>query len=276
LIEVIARTGNAPPLVASPGPRPSHTPNTIGSYKSVVWIKVGEEVADCIRRGELIPNGTFGVWAKVINGLGSVDKKHLGAPTGKIRMITKHNLPAGDSLNDHPAFERPFSFTRIEDVAKHIRHGMFLNTFDLERFYRAIGIADSDLPYFAFEYDGQVFIDLRVDFGHHLSPTVMETISRIITRKLCRDGHFSFSYLDDWLQLSDSLESARKAMDAWCDLIDELGFTENRKKRQEPATKMVWLGVEFDSLRMTASFPTERVSAVQTSSPPSRRTLTAR
>jgi hypothetical protein len=91
----------------------------------------------------------------------------------------------------------------------------------------------------------------------------MEQISRAMTRYLRKLGFQVFGYLDDFCCLGRDRSEAEAAMEAWRRMISDLGFEENRDKTQFPATKMVWLGIEFDSVNMRCSFPLLRIQSVQ-------------
>ena len=66
-------------------------------------------------------------------------------------------------------------------------------------------------------------------------------------------------YLDDILILADSRQEATSHCSRLRSLLDNLGFTLNLKKSELiPAQSFVYLGLKWDSARMTVSLPEDK------------------
>lgn len=261
LLGEIARSGHLPQLVdtSNGGPPPSITPNG-PTARGENEAKLRASVEEQLRKGQVVPNGSFGVQAIVINALHVVRKLRLGR--WKDRRITDHSQPRGSSVNDFPAFEKLFKFTTIEEAAALIEPNMLLQGFDYRDFYRALPLHPADWPYFAFQVGSEVFLDLHLSFGSKLAPAMAETLSKAIVRCLNKKGHVFKGYLDDLLCLSRSEEEALAARDAFRDLSSDLGLTEAIEKYQAPTTQLVWLGIQLDSVAMKASLPADRLATL--------------
>lgn len=68
-----------------------------------------------------------------------------------------------------------------------------------------------------------------------------------------------YVYLDDFVLCEDTKELCLKAYNCLLDLLRHLGFTINWKKVVEPTQKLVFLGIEIDSVNMTLSMPQDKL-----------------
>ena len=73
----------------------------------------------------------------------------------------------------------------------------------------------------------------------------------------------SINYSDDLAGCETSLHRAVAAYEALGNLLVELGLKESVEKACSPSTSMVYLGIQFDSLKMTMSVPPDKLQEVR-------------
>lgn len=194
-----------------------------------------------------------------MNAISAAPKKRFGKPTGKYRRITDSSRPKGGSANDHSLEVEEFKFTQLSQVLDRLLPDQLMQTMDLQAYYRQFRLHPDDIPYFAFEWEGQIWLDCRLPFGSSNAPYWAERVSKAITRRLQDLGLNCFSYLDDWIVISDATRGDADTR-TWRRTMEDLGFPEAREKWQPPSKQVTWLGVRIDSELMTASIPQERLT----------------
>ena len=102
-------------------------------------------------------------------------------------------------------------------------------------------------------------------FGLRCSPFIFTQITEFVIRCLERRGVLGiFGYLDDYLVTGRSYEEAMWKQKVLIEFLRELGFHIAWKKVVSPSTKVVYLGMELDSVAMTISLPAGKVVKLKT------------
>ena len=73
----------------------------------------------------------------------------------------------------------------------------------------------------------------------------------------------SLNYSDDIGGCEDTLERATEAYDALGNLFTDLGLKESASKAHPPSTSMPYLGIQFDTVKMTMSIPPDKICEVR-------------
>ena len=74
-------------------------------------------------------------------------------------------------------------------------------------------------------------------------------------------GHRSLVvYLDDFLVVGETEAACKAAYDDLCSLLHNLGSTLSSTKLVPPSQKLVFLGVEFDTVHMSLSLPEDKLT----------------
>lgn len=66
-------------------------------------------------------------------------------------------------------------------------------------------------------------------------------------------------YIDDFWVGGNTWQECCEAQEALITLLGDLGFTVSWKKTISPSTKVQYLGIEFDSIKMTLALPTKKL-----------------
>ena len=72
-----------------------------------------------------------------------------------------------------------------------------------------------------------------------------------------------YKYMDDFAGCEASLHKALASFTSLGNLMSSLGLVESVDKACPPSTKMVFLGVLFDTVKMTMSVPAEKVQELR-------------
>ncbi len=201
-----------------------------------------------------------------INRFGLVPKGH---GSGKWQLIVDLSFPAGGSVNDgiDPAL-CSLQYTSVDTACQNILRlgqGANLAKFDVSGAFRTVPVHPDDRHLLGMQWRGHTYVDKVLPFGLRSAPKLYNAIADGLLWVLVRvDQVTSIHYLDDFLIFgaSDSPqcgESLSKAL-ARC---DGLGVPISPTKTEGPATKLVFLGIEIDSVSMTISLPPEKLSRLR-------------
>lgn len=188
---------------------------------------------------------------------------------GDCRIIHDFSAPAGTSLNDHIDYVRT-SYDRVDAAFRAMRRGCWLAKIDISAFFRHIGLDPFDWPLTGFRWDGEQFIDTRLNFGQRNAPEVAYKFAMAIMwhvrRLIAAAGLQSWLEVsvvcDDWLVIAGTEEDCRCVWLLIIEALEALGFTVNKKPHKcvAPCHALVWLGLMFDSLAMTVSLPADKLA----------------
>eukprot|EP00959_Pyramimonas_sp_CCMP1952_P459437 9478257-Pyramimonas_sp.AAC.1 len=71
-------------------------------------------------------------------------------------------------------------FARFEEACNYLRPNAFFCKVDLKDAYRSIPMAQEWWPRHAFQWQGQVYQDLRMPFGSKGAPAAFDRITQVI------------------------------------------------------------------------------------------------
>ena len=205
---------------------------------------------------------------------------------GKVRIIHDYSLPAGRSLNDVINYIK-LSYKGVDKAFAAMRPGCWLAKIDFEAFFRHIGIDPADLGLTGFRWQGQAFVDMRLNFGQRSAPEVayrfaMAVLWAVQQRMAGMNvGRVEVLVVcDDWLVVAGSEAHCLAVWRMLMQVLAALGFQFAEHKCTPPCRRLVWLELLLDSLAMTVALPAEKVekalqlcAAVQTAQKVTRRQL---
>lgn len=195
-----------------------------------------------------------------IHSIGAIPKK-----SGGWRPITDCKRPIGSSINSFMSTTfREFCYTTVDNVIEIVQPGCYMASVDISAAYRSILIHPSQWKYqgIKWEIDGvqQFLCDTHVCFGLRCAPYLFTQVSNFILRCLHRRGFkSSLVYLDDFLVLGDTKEECLKAQLTLISILRSLGFFIAWNKCVAPTQKIVYLGVEFNSIDMSVRLPNDKM-----------------
>ena len=194
----------------------------------------------------------------IVSALGSVPK--AGSPND-VRLIHDCSMPPLRGLNNYIEIEHQ-KFQTIEDATSKIKRFDWMAKIDLKSAYRSVPIhpGNYDGTGLKWKFPGDrhfsYLVDTRLPFGASSSPGIFHRITQSIRRIMGRMGYSNVVvYLDDFLIIARSKEECEKAYQALMSLLIELGFSINYNKVVPPCQRLVFLGIEIDSVSLSCSLP---------------------
>ena len=70
-------------------------------------------------------------------------------------------------------------------------------------------------------------------------------------------------YLDDFFIKADTLKECAEAMNVLIALLRKLGFQINWNKVVDPSTRIIFLGIEIDSIAMCLRLPEDKLTQIR-------------
>ena len=136
--------------------------------------------------------------------------------------------------------------------------GCKLFKLDLCKYFRQIPVCPFDYSLLGWRWRGLLFFDRCMPMGLRSAAYVAQRISNCIAHMHHQAGYFSINYLDDF----GSAEIESKAWDSYTmlrKLLHEIGVKEAEHKSVEPCTRLTFLGVTFDTIKMTMEVSDDRL-----------------
>ena len=154
------------------------------------------------------------------------------------------------------------SYPSVDAAIRAIRkrgRGARLTKFDVESTYRLVPVHvhHDDRPLLGMKWRGRLYIDLALPFGLRSVPKIFTAIADAM--QWMQHGVSSvLHYQDDFLLLgAPESEECEQALRMALDLCKRLGIPNAVHKTEGPATVIVFLGIELDTVRMEARLPEE-------------------
>ncbi|KAG1930863.1 septin-8 [Pimephales promelas] len=130
---------------------------------------------------------------------------------------------------------------------------------DLKDAYFHVSILPRHRPFLRFAFEGQAYQYAVLPFGLALSPRVFTKIVEAALVPLREHGVRILNYLDDWLILAHSRAQLCEHRDLVLRHLARLGLRVNREKSKLcPVQRISFLGMEIDSVAMSAQLTNER------------------
>lgn len=172
---------------------------------------------------------------------------------GSVRLIQDCSQPETRSLNDY-ASKGPCKYQTVQDALSVIQPGWYMAKVDLKAAFRSVNIRDNQhhLTGIKWRFRGSdtytYMSDTKLPQGARLSPSIFNILSASIRRMMLRRGFATFSMLDDFLVVGRTFDECKRALNALIALLRSLGFRINWTKVVDPTTKLVFLGIEIDTV----------------------------
>ena len=196
-----------------------------------------------------------------INCFGVIPKGH---DTGRWRLITDLSFPPERSVNDGvDAVLCSLVYTsvdRVAEVAAFLGPGALLAKVDIELAYRLIPVHPEDRPLQAMRWNDQIYIDPMLPFGLRSAPKNFNAVTDALHWYLGYRGivHL-FHYLDDFIVLAPPQSpDCQRDLSTLLEVCVELGVPITSHKTEGPATCLVFLGIEVDTVANELRLPGDK------------------
>ncbi|XP_051973615.1 uncharacterized protein LOC127636872 [Xyrauchen texanus] len=157
----------------------------------------------------------------------------------------------------------PFKMLTQRNILAGVQHLDWFAAVDLKDAYFHVSILPGHRPFLRFAFDGQSFQYKVLPFGLSLSPRVFTKVAEAALAPLRVAGIRILNYLDDWLILAHSRELLCTHSDQVLRHLSRLGLQVNwEKSKLTPVQSISFLGLELDSVSMTARLTSERAQSV--------------
>lgn len=201
-----------------------------------------------------------------LSPLNSVPKKD----SEERRVILDLSLPKGKSVNSHihkdEYLGKPVNLTypRVDDLVQLIKvkgKGCYLFKRDLKRAYRQIPIDPGDIHLVGYMWKGKIYFDRVLSMGLRSAAFICQRITSAVSFICFQSGYCVLNYLDDFGG-AEAQEKSWAAFEFLGAVLKNCGLVESEGKSVSPSTRMVFLGVLFDTETLTLEVPSFRVQEI--------------
>ncbi|KAL0152766.1 hypothetical protein M9458_052489 [Cirrhinus mrigala] len=157
----------------------------------------------------------------------------------------------------------PFKMLTLKHILTCVRVQDWFVAIDLKDAYFHVSILPRHRPFLRFAFEGRAYQYKVLPFGLSLSPRVFTKVAEAALSPLRERGIRILNYLDDWLILAHSWDLVCAHRDMVLNHLAQLGLRVNwEKSKLSPAQRISFLGVELDSVSMSARLSPERAQSV--------------
>ena len=192
-----------------------------------------------------------------------------GHNTGKWRLITDLSFPPDHSVNDgvDPILCSLSYITvdHVADIVVKLGTGTLLAKVDIEAAYRLIPVRPHDCPLQAVRWGDHIFIDPMLPFGLRSAPKIFNAVADALHWYLNRKGiTHVLHYLDDFIIIAEpDSPGCQRNLATLMQTCQELGVPIADHKTEGPATCLVYLGIEVDTVSGELRLPQDKLQRLQ-------------
>ena len=203
----------------------------------------------------------------VLSPLNSREKKD----SVERRVILDLTYPGCDSVNmgipkdEYLGEKVTLKYPTVDDFGRLIRKlgpGSIMYKRDLKKAYRQIPVDPRDIPKLGYKWRGKVYMDRVLSMGLRSAAYICQRVTESVLYMFREEGFEALVYLDDFAGV-DKPERGEKAFKRLGEILDEVGLEESKAKANPPDTKMLFLGILFDSVEMNMQIDMDRIVAVR-------------
>ena len=226
---------------------------------------VDEEIAKECNAGRLLgPFETPPLENLKCSGVGVVPKKN-----GKWRMIHHLSAPAGQSINDGIAKDNfSLHYSSVDDATRilsRLGKGAFLAKVDLKSAFRMVPVQRDDWELLGIQWKQAFYVDTCLPFGLRSAPYLFNQFAEALQWILQNNYGFEclIHYLDDYLIITPAnFSECHHLLTIFLSVCKLLGIPVAFDKVEGPATLIVFLGLELDSVKQQIRLPVDKLEAI--------------
>jgi hypothetical protein len=255
--------------VSYEGPIPTPTfenDSSAKQYSADVEKYVGTETGEGAMLGPF-PEEPFTPWCQV-NPLLTRPKKDSDTRRVIVDLSWPqpplHSVNAGTPTETYLGVPTKMKLPSTEDLCQRIRlagPGCYMYSADVARAYRQIPLDPTGYCLMCVKTKSGYFVDLSLPFGMRWAAACCQRVTSLVTHLLAKRGLDILVYIDDFAGVSRSRESAMQHFNTLQATLRQLGLQEASHKASPPTQKLVWLGLEFNSVDMTVALPKDKLQA---------------
>ena len=198
-----------------------------------------------------------------ISPLNTVPKKD----STERRVILDLSFPIGRSVNDginkgqYLGEVIELKLPKVDEFSKLICKkgiGCLMFKRDLKKAYRQINIDPKDVRKVGFRWKNQIFMDNVVPMGSRTGAYICQRTTNAIRFMYEHSGFQVINYIDDFAG-AETVDKASEAFSFLGHLLKVLGVKESEDKSCAPSTEMSFLGILFNSVKMTMEVEPDRL-----------------
>ena len=183
------------------------------------------------------------------------------------RVILDLSFPIGSGVNDgipkdsYLGMEASLTFPKTDEFAYRIfqlGENCLMFKIDLSRYFRQLPLDPGDYSLIGYMIDGEIYFDKVLPMGMRSAPYIAQRITNAISHIHRQMGMFLLNYVDDFVS-AEVKEMIWKGYNFLTKLLRDLGLDTSKEKLVEPTTRMEFLGITFDSQKMTMEIPMDKV-----------------
>ena len=187
------------------------------------------------------------------------------------RTIMDLSFPKGYSINDgvlkdtYLGTNFQMHYPSIDSIIRTLTElGPSAEIFkvDISRAFRHIRIDPGDIDLLGLQHRGKLYLDLSLPFGYRLGAFFFSKISDAVRFIMNKNGHNALlNYIDDLIYcgLPSNIGHSYQFL---LDLLQDLGLDISLKKLCPPSTKVICLGIMFDTVNRTISIPDSKLQEI--------------
>jgi hypothetical protein len=181
-----------------------------------------------------------------------------------VRVIHDLSSPAGGSVNDLQRHWRR-SWMCADAIMAMLLPGDWIAKTDVSAYYRHFPVHPAHWPLLACQLDGAVLWDTRLPFGLRTAPEIADRVTSALARRAVQVGRVErlAAVVDDFTFLHQCRAACTVQWQWFIEDSRGLGFTMHAGKSEPPAQRQKVLGIEWDSVDMTAALDASKVAALK-------------
>jgi len=202
-----------------------------------------------------------------ISPLNSLEKKG----SSDRRIITDLSFPDGRAVNcginkdeylgKHIRTQYPTVDNLVELILRHGR-GCKLYKRDMRKAFRQIRVDPGDIHLLSFRWNDMIYCDTVLAMGLRSAAYICQRLTNGISYICKMEGHELVNYLDDFCGADEAVR-AEISFEYLRNLLELLGIEEAKKKAVSPSTRVAFLGIWFDTVKMTMEVTPERLLEIK-------------
>ena len=183
------------------------------------------------------------------------------------RVIMDLSFPPGNSFNDripkdsYLGEEISLRYPSIDALTELVREkgrGCALMKSYLKRAYKQIFVDPGDWNFLGMRWKSLLYFDMTMPMGLRSSAMCCQRITNAVRHIMRSKGFGLVAYLEDMVS-AEVWEHTQDCFIALKETLRLIGAMEAEHKSVSPSTKMVFLGVLFDTEKLTLEYSRERV-----------------